>query len=109
MGKMKDTAWDGFYEPSTAARRADPDTSKEAAEAMAGAVKGHAKVVLLSIQDSGEEGRTSEEIAGHTILDRYQAARRMRRLEEVGLIRKDGRTRLTSKDREANVYVAVTQ
>lgn len=81
---------------SRMSRRTDPVTSHRAAAAAeaSGTVGRHEEMILEAL--AKRDGMTSEEIAELAGLDRVAAARRMKRLEELGRVRR-GEPRLSAK------------
>lgn len=73
---------------SPIARRHDPETSKQAAEAVTASGKRdqQAANVLAAVREF--PGRTSAEMAHDDVFDRYVAARRLPELERLGLVRR---------------------
>jgi predicted HTH transcriptional regulator len=84
-----------------AARRTDPDSSKDAAWEMdwsgaRGKQMGQVYELLSRLP-----GRTSLELAQHSGLDRYQIARRLADLEHAGLVAKGAKRQCAVGNRPA--------
>ncbi len=86
------------------ARRSD--TSKEAAESMAGAAPGYEADVLRFIRCSEGYGATADECLVWLKLSHQNGSARVSELAKKGLIVKAGRRRKTRSGRNAEVYVA---
>jgi CRP-like cAMP-binding protein len=70
------------------ARKHDPDTSKQAAEAITASGKRDAQAKAVHLAVRGYRGHTSAELAKLCGYDRHMVARRLPELERLGLVQK---------------------
>lgn len=84
----------------------DPDTSRDAAESIRGSAASLREQVLRFITRCGDLGATDEEIQFALDMGGNTERPRRRELEELGLVIRAGRTRLTSAHRRADVWIS---
>lgn len=85
-----------------------PETSIEAAEAIAPELKRLQAMVLGAIEEAGSFGRTADEVATRLELTPFTARPRCTELRELGLIEDSGFRRENTSGRRATVWVAKT-
>ena len=74
-----------LFEPRKRSRRADPQTSKDAAKFFSeAAISDHHRIIWTALQKHGPS--TIYEISGHTGLEVHQVARRMKEMDGIGLV-----------------------
>lgn len=97
--------------PHRKARRANPVTSKRAAERVPEVAISHHPQILAALGKAGRRGMTAYEIAALCRLDAHAVGKRMSELQAMGraavLVGKDGEavTRETPSGRSARVWV----
>lgn len=84
----------------------DVDTSVVAADALAPKLGRLQRIVLKAIEDAGEHGATSEELAEQLGLERYCAQPRTSELRRKGLVRDGGSRRRNASGKLAIAWVA---
>jgi predicted ArsR family transcriptional regulator len=95
-----------LIETKRLARRADPQTSHEAAARVHEFKAGHHIKILTALRRLGQAG--AEQVASLAGIDSYAARKRLPELERLGYVRVvDGATRKTSTGRHERVWVAV--
>lgn len=80
-------------DPHTKARSTDPSTSHAAARHASALASEHQGLILACLHCHSElygEGLNIEELSDHTDLDKFQVARRMKELLDMGKVRWDG-------------------
>ena len=92
-----------FDEP--AARRSDPETSKQAAIAAKEMAARHQGIVLKALQQHGPAGK--DRLAAVTSLTGVQICRRLTELQRMGLIRPTGNTVQSTAGRNEREWEAV--
>lgn len=83
----------------------DPDTSKEAAELIRGSAASLREQVLRYISQRGDRGATDEEVQIALRMAGNTERPRRRELEELGWVCRAGRTRMTTAQRRADVWI----
>ena len=101
--------------PHRKAQRANPITSKRAAERVPEVAVSHHPQILAALGKAGRRGMTVYEIAALCRLDAYAVGKRMSELQAMGqaavLVGEDGQavTRRTPSGRAARVWAAVKE
>ena len=84
-------------------RRADPPTSKAAAERVSEFAGEHHRLILQAL---GEGPAHKDDIASRCGLTEQQVVRRLRAMERAGLVERTNETRPTASGRQATVWRA---
>jgi hypothetical protein len=84
----------------------DRETSIEAAEELAGSVTDLRQTVLADIKSAGAYGRTADEVATRTGIDRLTVRPRVTELGNLNLIHDGGQRRPNESGRKAIVWIA---
>ena len=89
------------------ARRRDPATSRDAAQAARRAAASHRARILAALEAAGSLGATYVELAGATGLEPVAVNRRLCELRRMGVAMRLDVTRPTPSGNRAHVYRAV--
>lgn len=92
------------FEARTHARRADPETSKEAAARVREFAAGQCLAILSVLQKYGPLG--AEQIAGHLKIDAYAVRKRLADLEDAGKAQPMPAFRRTASGRQERIWRA---
>ncbi len=84
------------------ARRTDPETSQNAAARVSEFQAGHHAMILSTLRRFEKAG--AEQIAAATKLDAYSVRKRTAELQQKGLIKLTGETRVTASGRHERVW-----
>lgn len=107
MGGMKDLLGDRLPYGGHPPYQKKSETSREAADSVAGIAPSVREQVFECIKMAGRAGRTNSEIVADEGLLLQSVCGRVAELREAGRVRDSGEKRLTPTGRRATVWIAI--